>query len=88
MSSGWNGRKIKRLQSLVFAERGRVCHLCGRPGSDSIDHIVPRSLGGTDDLDNLMPAHKRCNSSRGALALDEWRTRYPLPIRAEPSRDW
>lgn len=86
--SGWNGRKIARLTALVFAEHGRVCHLCGMPGADSIDHIIPRALGGTDELDNLMPAHARCNSSRGAMPLDAWRARHPLPRRAPPSRSW
>lgn len=88
MASDWNGRKIARLTAAVFAARGRVCHLCGMPGADSIDHIVPRSMGGDNSLDNLAPAHRRCNSSRGAMPLDEWRRRYPLPNRAPPSRDW
>ena len=86
--SGWNGRKIARLAGQVFAERGRVCHLCGMPGADSLDHLVPRAMGGDDSLDNLAPAHKRCNSSRGAMPLDEWRARHPLPERAHPSRMW
>lgn len=84
----WNGRKIKRLASATFAEHGRVCHLCGMPGADTIDHLIPRSRGGDNSLDNLRPAHKRCNSSRGAMALDEWRARHPLPQRAKPSRRW
>lgn len=86
--SGWNGRKIARLAAAVFAERGRVCHLCGMPGADTLDHLLPRSLGGTDDLENLAPAHKSCNSSRGAMPLDKWRELHPLPERAEPSRKW
>ncbi|MDK4334015.1 HNH endonuclease signature motif containing protein [Corynebacterium accolens] len=45
-------------------------------------------MGGDNSLDNLAPAHRRCNSSRGAMPLDEWRKRYPLPNRAPPSRDW
>lgn len=30
----------------------------------SIDHIQPQSLGGTDDLDNLALACRRCNERR------------------------
>lgn len=86
--SGWNGRKIAKLTAAVFAEHGRVCHLCGMPGANSIDHLVPRAAGGTDDLDNLRPAHSRCNSSRGATPLDVWREQHPLPRRAPPSRMW
>lgn len=86
--SGWNGRKIQRLAAAVFAERGRVCHLCGMPGADTLDHLIPRSRGGTDELENLAPAHKSCNSSRGAMSLDKWREIHPLPERAAPSRKW
>jgi 5-methylcytosine-specific restriction endonuclease McrA len=88
MSRGWSGRRVTDLRAAVLAARGTVCHLCGMPGADTIDHIVPRALGGTDDIDNLVPAHKRCNSSRGALPMADWRRRHPLPSRASPSRDW
>lgn len=85
--SGWNGRKIGQLQAAVFAACGRVCHLCGRPGADTLDHLVPRSKGGTDELDNLAPAHKSCNSRRGAMALEQWFALHPIVDR-ESSRDW
>ncbi|MGP5928896.1 HNH endonuclease [Corynebacterium glyciniphilum] len=84
----WNGRKATQLTALVLAIKGTICHLCGMPGADTADHIIPRSLGGTDDLDNLMPAHKRCNSSRGAMLLEEWFKKHPLPRRAKASRRW
>ena len=42
------------------------CHLCGQPGADTADHIIPYALGGTHELDNLRPAHHRCNSRAGA----------------------
>lgn len=31
----------------------------------SMDHIVPKSLGGTDDVSNLRPVHMYCNALRG-----------------------
>nr|WP_278101906.1 HNH endonuclease signature motif containing protein [Microbacterium proteolyticum] len=44
---------------------GDVCIICGRPGSTSADHVIPRSKGGAVyDLDNLGPAHERCNYAR------------------------
>lgn len=36
------------------------------PGLASLDHILPRSLGGSDDDSNLRLAHWLCNSLRGA----------------------
>lgn len=35
------------------------------------DHVVPRCQGGTDDVDNMRPAHNLCNTRRGSL--DRWR---------------
>lgn len=50
-----------------------ACSLCGHPiwhsGHDkqalTLDHIVPVSRGGTNDANNLRPAHRGCNSKRG-----------------------
>ncbi|MGV9360653.1 HNH endonuclease [Amycolatopsis sp. NPDC003731] len=41
-----------------------LCWLCQTRGADTADHIVPLSRGGTNRMDNLAPAHKRCNSKR------------------------
>ncbi|MGE5273261.1 MAG: HNH endonuclease [Verrucomicrobiota bacterium] len=47
-----------------------VCHLCrkGFTADDPpvADHVVPRGLGGSDELANLRPAHRSCNGRRGA----------------------
>lgn len=86
----WGGRYAQRLTAATLAAKGRVCHLCRRPGADSADHVQPRSKGGLDVLANLQPAHQGCNSLRGDLDLDEWFTRYPVPHREvlPPSRPW
>jgi len=85
----WGGRKVGRLRGLVLAEYGDTCHLCGHPGADTVDHIIPRSRGGTDDLDNLRPAHLSCNSARRDVALSSWhREHRPSARRAAPSREW
>lgn len=87
----WAGRRATELTALTLATYGRVCHLCGRPGADSADHLIPRSCGGDDSLDNLRPAHKSCNSTRGDLALATWFDKHPRTRpsdRAAPSRTW
>lgn len=35
------------------------------PDAATFDHVTPKALGGTGKQDNLMLAHKRCNSRRG-----------------------
>ena len=52
---------------------GTVCHLCGRPGATTADHLVPRHLHGSDAPGNLRPAHLRCNSRRQDSPLPPWR---------------
>jgi 5-methylcytosine-specific restriction endonuclease McrA len=42
------------------------CALCGKPGADTADHIIPYAAGGSHDVENLRPAHQRCNSIAGA----------------------
>lgn len=85
-----SGRGLQALIAVVLNEYGTVCHLCGREGATTIDHIVPVSLGGDDSLENLRPAHASCNSSRGATSLANWFTRHPIHsgARAAPSREW
>ena len=51
-----------RLAVLVRDEG--VCHLCGRSGADSVDHVLPRSRGGTNALTNLRAAHLTCNKRK------------------------
>ncbi len=65
----WGGRRVAAVWQMVADEYGTACHLCGRPGADTSDHLIPRSRGGDDSLGNLRPAHKSCNSRRGADAL-------------------
>jgi hypothetical protein len=49
------------------------CALCGKPGADTADHIIPYDAGGSDDLDNLRPAHRACNSRAGAAYVNRKR---------------
>ncbi len=58
----------------VWKEWGQICYYCDeklpRPGTKAgrathFDHLIPPALGGTDSLDNLRPACKRCNTRKG-----------------------
>lgn len=46
---------------------GGLCYICGFGVLESeitIDHVHPRPKGGTNDVSNLMPVHKSCNSHK------------------------
>lgn len=55
---------------MAVAERARNCceycqsQLRYSADSFSVEHIIPRSLGGTDDLQNLALACQRCNNAK------------------------
>lgn len=74
-----SGRQIaisKRRRLAIYERDGRTCQLCHTPvdiqlpwtdkWSATLDHIVPYSLGGSDEESNLRLAHRSCNSRRGA----------------------
>lgn len=48
------------------ALRGAPCHLCGLPGSDTVDHVVPLAARGANVAGNWAPAHRSCNSRKSA----------------------
>jgi 5-methylcytosine-specific restriction endonuclease McrA len=87
-----HGRPWRRLVRSVLAESD-VCWLCGHAGSQSGDHVIPRSVAPHLTLvrSNVRPAHgiagcptcgRKCNQSRG-----NGRSRqYALPFRT--SRRW
>lgn len=72
----WGGRTAERLVRATLARYGTVCHLCDEDGATSADHVIPRSRGGADTVDNLRPVHIACNQRRGDRTLDEYRARY------------
>lgn len=76
LASGWrvkNWRRVMKrrahipasLRQAVYARDGRRCLHCGADEHLSLDHIVPWSKGGRDDLTNLQTLCRSCNSSKG-----------------------
>ena len=75
------GRTARPRSSVFFRDDYR-CWLCGEPTDPTahqtdprfptLDHVLPRSMGGKNTRSNLCCAHKRCNSER------EWL--YPQSI--------
>lgn len=67
-------RRIQEFRLKLLSENGR-CKWCGQivsPEESSIDHIVPKSKGGTNRRDNLALAHKRCNQLKSDLMPQEF----------------
>lgn len=50
----------------------KMCCYCGGKKTLSLDHLIPRSRGGSDSGDNLVWSCRSCNSSKGARDLLLW----------------
>jgi 5-methylcytosine-specific restriction endonuclease McrA len=49
----------------IFKRDGFKCIICGATDNLTLDHIIPRSKGGTSEPENLQTLCKRCNTSKG-----------------------
>lgn len=67
------------LRADVWSKTGGKCWYCGidlNPFKNfHVEHMQPKSKGGTDALDNLVPACSDCNLSKGGLSVNEFRWR-------------
>jgi hypothetical protein len=53
----------------IWRRDGGRCAWCGAAPwarDRTVDHVLPRSRGGTSDLHNLLAACRRCNRTRGS----------------------
>ena len=59
MPRGWASRRIS-----VLVRDNYMCYLCGLPGANSVDHVIPHAQGGSDGMENLKAAHMACNEKK------------------------
>lgn len=61
-TSGW---EQQRRAQRVMRQHDGICHVCGRPGADEVDHVVSLEQGGADSETNLRPIHARpCHAEK------------------------
>lgn len=58
----------ERLRTQVLA-RDPICVYCKVQPSTHVDHIVPKSRGGEDSLDNCVGSCSTCNLRKGAKTV-------------------
>jgi hypothetical protein len=54
-----------RINGKLDHLKNKPCANCGKP-ANTIDHIIPLSRGGTNDLENLQPMCWKCNKAKGS----------------------
>ena len=63
------------VREYLLEKFGRTCVYCGEKDTPlNIDHIRPRSGGGSNRVSNLALACVSCNQSKGNMAVEEWLT--------------
>ena len=72
--------RVALNRKAVFARDGHRCQYCGE-SAENIDHIVPRSRGGSHTWENVVAACRRCNTRKEDRLLHE----SGLVLRGKPS---
>ncbi len=74
---GYTSSRWRKLRTMVL-NRDPICSMpsCDNPATDA-DHVVPRSLGGRDCLDNLQGLCHTCHSRKTAVEDSKFATGKP-----------
>lgn len=90
----WPRKRERSLIELIAEAQGWRCSLCGKPLSPSdmtVEHVVPRFLGG-GNYRNRLAAHGTCNRRKGAqppsacelILLDAINSKLFTPTQERP----
>ena len=61
----------KRFREHIYESWDHKCGYCGEEAT-SLDHIVPRFKSGSSNRNNLVPACRRCNTSKASTKMEDW----------------
>lgn len=105
--TSFNGRftkEVKFSRRNIFERDANVCQYCGKKferGELTLDHIVPRSRGGTGTWENIVLACLDCNIRKGDKLPHEahmkllrkpvkpaWATRVGVKIGRQRKESW
>jgi 5-methylcytosine-specific restriction endonuclease McrA len=74
-------RAVPMTRAGVLRRDGRRCAYCDKR-ADTIDHVIPRSRGGTHTWDNCVAACRACNSRKADRLIEE--IGWALPFVPKP----
>lgn len=78
----------QRLKLLKATPRCGYCGMCITDQEASIDHILARSRGGRNIIENMLLACCDCNSEKSDRSLIEWRDHLNLRMEALYALHW
>jgi 5-methylcytosine-specific restriction endonuclease McrA len=64
--------RLATIAAIVMRD-GDCCYICSQ-GHDpydpwEVEHVKPKAMGGSDELENLALAHRSCNRAKGIAAV-------------------
>lgn len=77
-----------KKRSIYTNEREKLsgaskCAYCGSEAKLTLDHLLPKSRGGSDSGDNLVYCCQKCNSSKHNKDYFEWVAEKRMPVLPE-----
>jgi len=81
------GNIPKAVRHEVYKRDGCICQFCGakrQPRELTIDHLVPVSRGGHDEITNYLTACKACNQRKADLSLEDFSAGLDIEVQELP----
>ena len=72
------GSAKKQFRQFIKYSFGGLCAYCRKQRATTVDHLKPKSKGGSDLRSNLVPCCVDCNQSKGSENFLEWYTRQEI----------
>lgn len=79
--------RVPLSRRAVFARDGHRCQYCNR-AAENIDHVVPRSRGGTHSWDNVVASCRACNARKEDRMLHDTGFKLRRPPVAPHAALW
>lgn len=75
--------ELRLSRRSVFARDDYQCQYCGLSGRElTIDHVIPKRLGGRSSWENLVTCCRKCNAKKGDKLLPQ----TGMKLKKEPRR--
>lgn len=64
-------RNLRPNRNRIYKRDGHKCVYCGNGKNLTLDHVVPKSRGGTNEWNNLVTSCFKCNLKKGNKTPEE-----------------
>lgn len=68
-------KRVNKQRHTLWVKQDGKCYYCFQPCTQktfTIDHIVPKSKGGGNNISNKVGACSSCNNAKGAMSQEEF----------------